>query len=109
MFLTLFGKECKMMLKSYSYYIFVVVFVWFISSQLDGSLTEMEPPKPDQSYYGITYVQDEQLAMERKLAELSLDIYYGNFSTYPLGFIRNVKVREAAASGDCGGMQRKKI
>ncbi len=95
MFLTLFGKECKMMLKSYSYYIFVVVFVWFISSQLDGSLTEMEPPKPDQSYYGITYVQDEQLAMERKLAELSLDIYYGNFSTYPLGFIRNVKINES--------------
>ncbi len=95
MFLTLFGKECKMMLKSVSYYIFVIVFVWFISSQMDGSLSEMERPKPDQSFYGTTYVQDKQLLMERKLAELTLDIYYGNFSTYPLGFFRNVKINDA--------------
>ena len=46
MFQTLFLKESKQIVRSIVYYIYVVVFVMFLSSQLGSELTErMEKPE----------------------------------------------------------------
>jgi len=60
MFGTLLIKECKQILKSMVYYIYVVVFVLFLSSQLGGDITEnLQRPQPGQESYGMTNSQKE--------------------------------------------------
>lgn len=47
MFGALFAKECKQILKSMVYYLYVAVFAMFVSSQLNGGIAEeMAEPVP---------------------------------------------------------------
>ncbi len=96
MFGTLFVKECKQILKSMVYYIYVVVFILFLSSQLSGELSEsMEQPKPDQEGYGIVNSHEESAVMEKTLAGLVLETYHNSYATYPMGFYKAVTLNEA--------------
>lgn len=55
MFGALFAKECKQILKSMVYYLYVAVFAMFVSSQLNGGAAEkMAEPVPGQESYGTT-------------------------------------------------------
>lgn len=95
MFGTLFVKECKQILKSMVYYIYVVVFILFLSSQLSGELSErMERPQPGQEGYGMTDSHEESVVMEKKLAGLALETYYNSYATYPMGFYKGVVLNE---------------
>ncbi len=91
MFYVLFCKECKQTVKSLVYYIYVVVFVLFITSQMssEGSL-KLQEPQPGQSYYGEAVTKDQTLIMEKTLANLMQDISRNLFATYPLGFYKGV-------------------
>lgn len=95
MFGTLFLKECKQILKSMVYYIYVVVFVMFLTSQLSGEITQkLEKPQPGQESYGTINSQDESDVMEKELAELVLETYHNSYTTYPLGFYKGVVLNE---------------
>lgn len=95
MFGVLFLKECRQVLKSLVYYIYVVVFVLFMTSQMssegDAGLQE---PVPGQSYYGETVTKDETQIMEGTLANLVEDVYHNSFATYPLGFYKGVTLND---------------
>lgn len=91
MFGTLFMKECRQVLKSLVYYIYVVIFVLFITSQM-SSESELQEPKPGQSYYGETVIRDDTLTMERTLANLLQDICHNSFATYPIGLYKEVNL-----------------
>ena len=96
MFGTLFLKECKQILKSMVYYIYVVVFVMFLTSQLSGEITEnMEKPQPGLESYGITNSRDKSAIMEKALAELVMETYNNSYATYPMGFYREVTLNES--------------
>ena len=77
MFGTMFLKECRQILRSMVYYIYVVVFVMFLTSQLSGELTErMEQPQPGQLSYGMTNSTEESAVMEKTLAGLVMETYH---------------------------------
>lgn len=91
MFGTLFAKECKQILKSMVYYIYVVVFVLFLSSQLGAGLTDrLEKPQPGQESYGTVNSRDENAIMEKTLAGLVLETESNSYATYPMGFYKQV-------------------
>lgn len=94
MFFTLFGQECRQILKSLVFYLFVIVFILFLTSQMSGNTDKMEPPQPGQEFYGTGYSRDETTIMERTLAELALDTYHKAFDTYPLGFLKRVNLND---------------
>ena len=89
----LFLKECRQVLKSLVYYIYVVVFVLFITSQMNSEGSErLQEPMPGQSYYGETVTKDKTLIMEGTLANLVQDVIHNSFATYPMGFYKGVNL-----------------
>lgn len=99
MFGTLFQKECKQILKSMVYYIYVVVFVIFLSSQLRGDLTDhMEKPLPDQENYGTVISHEPADVMGITLAGLTLETNHNSYATYPMGFYRGVTLNQEEMS-----------
>lgn len=95
MFGTLFWKECKQVLKSMVYYLYVAVFVLFLSSQLGSEMTDgMEQPVPGQDYYGTTVTHDPSAVMASTLASLVSETGWNSYATYPMGFIRSVTLNE---------------
>lgn len=95
MFLTLFGMECRQILKSLVFYLYIIIFVLFLTSQMNGeNVSEMEPPQPGLDYYGTGFVKDETTIMERTLTQLVLDAYHRGINTYPLGFVKHVNLND---------------
>lgn len=93
MFGTLFIKECRQVLKSLVYYIYLVIFVLFITSQMSGE-DELREPQPGLSYYGQTVTQDNGLIMEGTLANLIQEVGRNSFATYPIGFYKEVNLTD---------------
>ena len=96
MFKSLCLIECKQTLRSLVYYIYVVLFVLFIMSQMGGTdiAGMLEAPRPGQDYYGLTYTDDAQIIMESTLISLLEECSANSYATYPVGFIRNVTLNE---------------
>ncbi len=95
MFGTLFQKECKQILRSMVYYLYVVIFVMFLSSQLGEVVTaDLERPEPGQESYGSVSSHEESAVMEKVLAGLVLETYRNSYATYPMGFYRGVTLNE---------------
>lgn len=91
MFGTLFLKECKQVLKSLVYYIYVIILVLFLTSQMsEMGVEEVKEPEKGQDYYGITTSQDKNDIMERTLAGLFEETYRNSYATYPMGFYKQV-------------------
>lgn len=93
MFGTLFVKECKQITRSLVYYIFLVIFVVFMVSQL-GSNEIVEKPQPGQENYGMKESTDKDMIMSSALAQLVVEIDYNSFPTYPTGFYKEVIVSD---------------
>lgn len=93
MFGTLFIKECRQVLKSLVYYIYLVIFVLFITSQMSGE-DELREPQPGWPYYGQTVTQDNDLIMEGTLANLIQEVGRNSFATYPIGFYKEVNLTD---------------
>ena len=96
MFKNLCLIECKQTLRSLVYYIYIVLFVLFIMSQMGGSdiAGMLEAPRSGQDYYGLTYTDDTQTIMESTLINLLEECSANSYATYPVGFIRNVTLNE---------------
>lgn len=95
MFGTLVLKECKQILKSMVYYIYVVVFVLFLTSQLGSELVEsIKQPEPGQENYGTVSSHEPLAVMEKTLAGLVMEVYHNSFATYPMGFYRGVTLNQ---------------
>lgn len=95
MFGVLFLKECKQVLKSLVYFIYVVVFVLFITGQMSSdSAARLQAPVPGQANYGTTLTKDETMIMEGVLANLVWDVNRNSWGTYPLGFYKGVTLTD---------------
>ena len=87
MFFSLFTKECRQLLSSLVFYIYIVIFVLFMASQL-GNVNAVTMPQPGQESYGTEYTIDETAIMEQTLSTLFREVSNESFDTYPLGFIK---------------------
>lgn len=97
MFLSLFLKECRQILKSLIFYIYILVFVLMITSQM-SQMESIGAPKPGQDFYGTVKSEDKQQIMRQTLAKLFEETYHGSYATYPFGFIKRVKLNDAETS-----------
>lgn len=93
---TMFYKECRQILKSLIYYIYVVVFVLFMTSQMGGSegIEMIQEPQPGQEYYGVGYSTNPEDIMENAAENLFEETYRNRYNTYPFGFIKVVTLNE---------------
>lgn len=98
MFGVLFWKECRQVLKSPVYYIYIIVFVLFLASQIDGGAENLQEPLPGQDEYGEAPTNDKELIMEGTLENLTREVSANSFATYPMGFYKEVKL----TSGELG-------
>lgn len=93
---TLFCKECRQILRSLVYYIYVVVFVLFMTSQMGGSegVEKLQEPQQGQEYYGVGYSTNPEDIMENAVETLFEETYRNHYNTYPFGFIKVVTLNE---------------
>ena len=100
MFRCLFLKECRQILKSLVYYIYILLFVLFITGQMaETNLKEvLQGPRPGEEFYGLSYAGEPKLIMQRTLAELLRDCSANTYSTYPMGLHRSVRLNEEEES-----------
>lgn len=95
MFGTLFWKECRQICKSLVFYLYVVILVLFLTSQLNGdSISSVKEPEKGQDYYGLTTSTDKTDIMEVTLGSLFLNSYHNSFAAYPMGFYKHVILNE---------------
>lgn len=96
MFWTLFFKECKQILKSTTFYIFLACIIIFYVSEM-GQLSGINKPVPGQINYGMKSTSDETSIMNSTLDILTMELQEKDFSTYPIGFIKHVKLNDKKA------------
>lgn len=88
MFFSILGKECKMWLKNVLFYAYFIVLVMFYITQMDSSV--LVKPAPGGDNYGIVYTTDETAIMEHTLENLVREYGQRSFTTYPIGFYKEV-------------------
>lgn len=96
MFLRLFQKECAQIGKSLIYWLYVICLVLFFSSQL-GSMKDnmLQAPMEGQKDYGAYGYKDnvsDKDIMSSALGELANGYYYGYFTTYPVGYAKDIRL-----------------
>lgn len=93
---TLFCKECRQMVRSLIYYIYVVLFVLFLTSQMGGSegIERIKEPQAGQDDYGYGYSMAPGDIMENAVENLFEETYRNRYNTYPFGFIKVVTLNE---------------
>lgn len=94
MFLSLFLKECRQILKSITFYLYLIILVFFYFSQL-SDFTPITKPVEGLKSYGADYATDKQDIIEGTLGKLCYDFIYNSFTAYPMGFYKNVKLSES--------------
>lgn len=89
MFSTLFMKECKAIVKSTTYYIFLACLILFFVTQMESSAGITKPQK-GQASYGYKYSEDPQEIMEYTINLLLGEFESKTYIAYPLGLYKEV-------------------
>lgn len=97
MFKTLFLKECKEMLKSITYYIFLACTIIFFVSQM-ADFKGVAKPIQGQENYGVKYSDDESVIMQSTINKLASELSLNSFPTYPIMFYKEVKLKDEEMS-----------
>ncbi len=108
--MSLFFKECKLIARSIIYFVFIAVMILFYISQLGNyagvdikqvqdnaaysySNPLMEPPI-DAEFYGTKQAEIPEQIMPSAILSLVQEYLANKYTTYPLGFYKNVKLNE---------------
>lgn len=96
MLFKLFQKECFQTGKSLIYWVYVVCVLLFFFSQMGNPEFDKlkEPVKGEEGTYGSVRSRDKDKIMEATLGELALDFCYDSWTTYPVGFAKNISLSE---------------
>lgn len=89
----LFLKECKQTAKSLIYWLIVLVMIFNFTSQL-GDLEIDRAPKPGEEEYGFQQSRDPEMIMRSTLGQLVQEYVRKTYTTYPIGFYKNVTLNE---------------
>lgn len=93
MFRQLFIIECRQTVKSLIYWLIILILILDFSSQL-GGLQIKDKPQKGQSDYGFRNSQNEDLIMEGTLGALAEEYCRESYTTYPIGFYKQVTLSE---------------
>ena len=89
MFGTLFAKECKAILKSTTYYLFLACLVLFFVSQMESN-AGITKPQRGQADYGYQYSKDKEVIMQYSVDVLLREFESETYIAYPFGFYKEV-------------------
>lgn len=91
----LFLKESKKIIWSAAYLLYAVALILDLYSQgvLNFSGEKITAPVPDGNY-GVKYEEIPEIIMPAALQELYGEFEENNYRTYPIGFIKHVKLNE---------------
>lgn len=91
----MFFKECKKIIFSATFllYVFVVFAMYF--TQFSGDVSFEAPPRPGDDFYGYTEKPVPETLMPNATDDLLLNYLTGEFTTYPIGFYKKVKLTES--------------
>ncbi len=90
----LFVKECKKVICSLTFVLFVVTVVAMYISQYSNDLRTIAQPRPGQDDYGVTIREDPQLIMPAAVQSLLGEYLSGSYTAYPIGLYKNVRLKE---------------
>jgi len=90
--MALFMKECRKIVTSIPYVIFVVVLLAFSYTQIIPEFTKIEKPQVNQESYGMKSEELPELIMPEALKSLFNEFSANNYIAYPIGFYKNVKL-----------------
>lgn len=93
MFVQLFVKECRQTLKSLIYWLIILILILDFTSQL-GGMEIMPKPQKGQEDYGFQYSSNPELIMESTLGALAEEYNRESYTTYPIGFYKQVTLDE---------------
>lgn len=94
MFGTLFLKECGQIVKSLTFYIFLVVLIFFYSTQMGSFETLDKPEEGNEATYGMKPSGDKNRIMASTLAMLADNYENNSYTAYPVGFYKQVVLNE---------------
>ncbi len=89
---TLILNECRRLLKSPVYYVYLILLVIFFFLQM-GEVT-VNKPIPDSDYYGHIKTSDNAEIINATLESLNREYSINSYGTYPLGFYKEVTLNE---------------
>lgn len=89
MFGTLFIKECKAIVKSTTYYLFLACLILFFVGQMESNAGIAKPLK-GQASYGYQYSKDPKVIMQYSIDNLLQEFESETYITYPFGFYKEV-------------------
>lgn len=91
----LFLKECKKVLCSLTFLLYVIVVVVMYGTQFAGTLNEpVERPKAGAEWYGTKEADLPEVVMPEAVESLVEEYVRGTFDTYPYMFYKQVKLKE---------------
>lgn len=93
MFISLLGKECKQILKSVIFYLYLIILAVFVTSQIE-EYSVVTKPQPGQESYGMKESSDPEEIMQATAGKLLIDWDNNSYATYPIGFYKGVSLNE---------------
>lgn len=91
MFMSLLFKECKLILKSITYYVIAICMIGFVLFQM-GEFDLRKPNPEDKTTFGYIRTNDKVVIMNEITKELQLEYTENIYNTYPIGFIKVVNL-----------------
>ena len=93
MFWTLFRKECRMLLRSLIFWLYVLGAALFFFSQM-GTITFESKPEPGQESYGLKISDKKEDQIRGTLGLLAESYLNDTFTTAPVGFNKHVSLSD---------------
>ncbi|MBP3610541.1 MAG: ABC transporter permease [Lachnospiraceae bacterium] len=91
----LFFKECKKILCSLTFVLYVVVvFVMYGSQFVPALESPVAVPQVGEDYYGTTETDRPEVVMPAAVESLVSEYLEGSYDAYPVGFYKQVKLKE---------------
>lgn len=94
MFISLFNKECKLILKSITYYVLSICMIVFFVFQI-GNFS-IRKPEPSDKYFGYVTATDKTEIMKEVTENLEREYKSNEYNTYPFGFVKVVNLDDSS-------------
>ena len=99
--MSLFFKECKKVIFSLTFLMYVIVVFAMYSSQYGSDKEALVQPREGMNDYGTIAKEVPEILMPKAIEGLVNEYLSGSFTAYPIGFYKNVKLNEKKSRELC--------
>lgn len=99
--MSLFFKECKKVIFSMTFLLYVIVVFAMYSSQYNSDREPLVQPTAGMEDYGTVAKEVPEILMPNAIEGLINEYLSGSFTAYPIGFYKNVKLNEKKSNRLC--------